>query len=76
MDYGLVFAGGGVRGAYHIGVWRAIEELGIKISSVCGASIGAVNAAMLCMGAYEDALRLWEEISLYDIVALPSDTKI
>ncbi|MDD6483954.1 MAG: patatin-like phospholipase family protein [Clostridiales bacterium] len=76
MDYGLVFAGGGVRGAYHIGVWRAIKELGIKISSVCGASIGAVNAAMLCMDAYEDALRLWEEISLYDIVALPSDTKI
>ena len=25
-DYGLVFAGGGGKGAYEIGVWKALKE--------------------------------------------------
>ena len=29
MAFGLVFAGGGVRGAYHIGVWKALNEMNI-----------------------------------------------
>ena len=32
MEYGLVLAGGGVRGAYQIGVWKALKELKIKVS--------------------------------------------
>lgn len=76
MEYGLVFAGGGVRGAYHIGVWQTLLDLGIEISHVCGTSIGAVNAAMFASGKLDEAIRLWESISLYDIVRLPDDTKI
>ena len=30
MEYGLVLAGGGVRGAYQIGVWKALKELKLK----------------------------------------------
>ena len=45
MEYGLVLAGGGVRGAYQIGVWKALKELKIKVSAVSGVSIGAVNVA-------------------------------
>ena len=43
MEYGLVLAGGGVRGAYQIGVWKALKELKIKVSAVSGVSIGAVT---------------------------------
>ncbi len=42
---GLVLGGGGARGVAHIGVIRAIEEAGIAIDLVGGASMGAVVAA-------------------------------
>jgi len=44
---GLVFSGGGARGYAHIGLLRAIEELGIEIDMVAGTSMGALIA-----GAY------------------------
>ena len=71
MKYGLVLAGGGVRGACQMGVWRALCELGIKISAISGTSIGALNGALLAQGEYKTALRLWQEISAEDIVSLP-----
>lgn len=40
-EYGLVFDGGGARGAYQIGAWRALSEAGVKISAVAGTSVGA-----------------------------------
>ena len=33
-EYGLVFDGGGARGAYQIGAWRALSEAGVKILSL------------------------------------------
>lgn len=71
--YGLVFAGGGVRGAYHIGVWKALDELGIEICAACGTSIGAINAALYVNGDFEVANRLWSNITLKDIVRLPDE---
>ncbi|HKX75143.1 MAG TPA: cyclic nucleotide-binding and patatin-like phospholipase domain-containing protein [Acidimicrobiia bacterium] len=45
--YGLVLGGGGARGFAHIGVYRALNELGIPIDLVGGTSIGAVFAAII-----------------------------
>lgn len=73
MSFGLVLAGGGVRGAYHIGVWKALTEMDIDISSVSGSSIGAVNGALFVQGNLDTACKLWEQISLGDIVALPPE---
>jgi len=42
---GLVCSGGGARGFAHIGVVRALRELGIDIDAVGGTSIGAIIAA-------------------------------
>src|SRR5690606_36235745 len=42
---GLVFSGGGARGYAHIGLLRAIDELGIEIDMVAGTSMGALIAA-------------------------------
>lgn len=52
-EYGLVFDGGGARGAYQIGAWRALSEAGVKISAVAGTSVGALNGALVCMGDLE-----------------------
>ena len=73
MDFGLVLAGGGVRGAYHVGVWEALAEMGITVSAVTGASIGAVNGAIFAAGAAEKARDMWLNIKPSDIVRLPED---
>ena len=44
---GLVLEGGGARGSYHIGAYRAIMEEGIEINGITGTSIGALNGAMI-----------------------------
>ena len=52
---GIAFAGGGARGAYQIGAWKALKEAGIdqQISVYSGASVGSLNAAMFAMGDYD-----------------------
>ena len=44
---GLVLAGGGAKGAYQAGVMRALLEMGIQVDAIAGASIGALNGAVL-----------------------------
>lgn len=46
----LVLGGGGARGYAHIGVIRAMEELGIPIDMVAGTSMGAMVAALVARG--------------------------
>lgn len=42
---GLVLSGGGARGFSHLGVVRALRELGVPIDAVGGTSIGGIVAA-------------------------------
>lgn len=46
----LVLGGGGVRGIAHVGVLRALDELGIEIGHVVGTSIGAMVGAAYAAG--------------------------
>ncbi|MEJ6951369.1 patatin-like phospholipase family protein [Natronospora cellulosivora (SeqCode)] len=67
---GLVLEGGGARGSYEIGAYKAIMESGIEISGVAGTSIGSINAAMIAQGDLEKAYQLWHNItpsSLFDV---------
>lgn len=50
-NVGLVLSGGGAKGAYHAGVIKALAELGIEISAISGASIGALNGAVAASSA-------------------------
>lgn len=61
--YGLVLEGGGAKGAYQIGVWKALKEAGIQVKGVAGASVGALNGALICMDDLEKAEYIWENIS-------------
>jgi predicted acylesterase/phospholipase RssA/CRP-like cAMP-binding protein len=47
---GLVLGGGGARGFAHIGVFRALRELGVPIDHIGGASIGAPLGAGMAVG--------------------------
>ena len=48
--YGLILAGGGAKGAYQIGAWKAMRELDIEFEAKAGATIGAINEAMIAQG--------------------------
>ncbi len=66
--YAIALEGGGAKGAYQTGVWKALDEAGIKFNAVSGTSVGALNAALMCMGDIEKAQRLWSDIRLSDII--------
>lgn len=69
MKYALALAGGGTRGAFQAGVWRALREMEMEISAITGTSIGAVNGAMFALG--RDTEDMWRNISVDDIVDVP-----
>lgn len=56
---GLVLEGGGAKGAYHIGVWKALRELSIEVGAVTGTSVGALNGAFIVQDLFERAYDLW-----------------
>ena len=60
--YAIALEGGGAKGAYEVGVWRALDEANVRFDAVAGTSVGALNGAMMVMGELEQALRLWENI--------------
>lgn len=61
--YGIVLEGGGARGAYQIGAWKALREAGIRIKGIAGASVGALNGALMCMDDFEKAEDIWKNIT-------------
>ena len=67
-EYGLVLEGGGARGAYQVGAWRALKEAGVKINAVAGTSVGALNGALICMGDIDKAEHLWREVSYSQVM--------
>lgn len=70
-DYGLVFSGGGARGAYQIGVWEALNDLDIHASAVVGTSIGAINGVFYAQQDLETAKELWKNIDASQIFGEP-----
>lgn len=67
MKTALVLSGGGARGAYQIGVWKALEELNIKCDIVVGTSVGSINGALYTQGDLKKACALWKKLSIEDI---------
>jgi NTE family protein len=68
-NLGLVFSGGGARGAYQMGVWQALCELGLEkqVTVITGSSIGAINGALLTQLNWEKALHLWEQVQPHQV---------
>lgn len=55
----VVLGGGGSKGAYQIGVWQAMREMGMDYQVVTGTSVGALNGAMMAQGEFDAAYDLW-----------------
>ena len=68
VEYGLVFDGGGARGAYQIGAWKALREAGVKLNAVAGTSVGALNGALVCMGDEEKAEDIWSKMTFSNVM--------
>ena len=67
MKKGLVLGGGGSKGAYEIGVWKALNELNMSFDLVCGTSIGAMNGILYVQKDYQKAYDLWMNIQVEDV---------
>ncbi len=62
-EYGMVLEGGGARGAYQIGAWKALREAGVRIKGIAGTSVGALNGALICMDHVEFAEAIWKTMA-------------
>ena len=69
----LVLAGGGARGSYQVGVWRALTELGWRPQIITGTSVGSLNGAMFALDLYETARDMWMSIRSQDVMELPEE---
>ena len=58
----LVLGGGGARGAYEIGVWQALREIGWQFDIVTGTSVGSINGAIFATGDFETAEEVWNSL--------------
>lgn len=68
--YGLVLEGGGAKGAYHVGAYKALRELNIEIGGIAGTSIGAINGAMMVQGDYDLLEKIWYSVNSYELFDL------
>ena len=67
LKTGLVLSGGGAKGAYHVGVVKALAEYRIEVDIISGASIGALNGALLATSSsmqegYERLNEIWQSL--------------
>jgi NTE family protein len=67
----LILGVGGARGAFQIGVWQALKELGIPITLITGTSVGALNGALILQDDFLAAKEMWEKITTERILSFP-----
>lgn len=68
---GLVLSGGGVKGAAHIGVLKALEEYTIKPTIVSGTSAGSLAGAFYACGySADEVLQLMTQSNFFKFNAL------
>ena len=71
MRLAVVLEGGGAKGAYQVGVLKALDDApDVEIVALSGASIGALNAAFFSRGDLRRLERLWRGIRRRDVLRL------
>ena len=68
MKKAIVFAGGGSKGAYQVGAWKALNELGEEFRIATGTSIGSINAAFYVQRDFDAAYEMWRGLTAGDIM--------
>ena len=59
----LVLSGGGAKGSYQLGAWKALRELNVKFDIITGTSVGALNGALMVQNSYYKAKKIWSKMS-------------
>lgn len=72
--YAIALEGGGARGAWQVGAWRALEEAGIRYNAVSGTSVGALNGALMAMQDLPQAEQLWKDIRFSQVMNVDDET--
>jgi len=72
----LVLSGGGARGAYEIGVVKAILEKGVEFDLAFGTSIGGINATFIAQGSFDRLEDLWSSMRATDIFRMPTFSQL
>lgn len=67
-EYGLVLAGGGTKGAFQVGVWKALRELEINVKAIVGTSIGALNGALFLQDDFNSIVKMYENIKIDNVM--------
>ena len=76
MKTAVVLSGGGAKGAYQIGVWKALRKLHIKYDIVTGTSVGALNGVLMVQNSFYRAMSIWKNISYKDILGEEFEEKV
>ena len=71
--YCLVLSGGGAKGVYHLGAWKALRELGIEVDAFIGNSIGAIVAGFLAQGLTRELEDIGDHIGADFILKIPGE---
>ena len=71
--YAVALEGGGAKGGYEVGVWKALEEMGVRYNAVSGTSVGALNGALMAMRDLPRAIAAWEDIRLDKVIDFDAD---
>lgn len=69
---GITLSGGGGKGSYQIGVWKALRDFQIdtQIAAISGTSVGGLNGAMMAQGRYDKAEAMWLNIESRNMLTL------
>ncbi len=59
----VVLGGGGAKGAYEVGVMKALKELKFDYQIVTGTSVGSLNGALFAQKNYKLAEKMWLSIN-------------
>ena len=73
MKIGIAFSGGGLRGAYQVGCYKAFLDCHIKINGFVGTSIGSFNAAMCASNRFEELFAFWYNDDTGSILGFSKD---
>lgn len=69
-EYALILAGGGTRGAYQVGAWKALKDLDINVKAVMGTSIGSLNGALILQDDVDAMIDLYQNMELTSIMEM------
>ncbi len=64
-----MLSGGGGRGAYEYGVYKAMVEAGVRFDVISGTSVGAITASFIASGMPLDEIdELWKKMGTFKVI--------